>query len=131
MGEPIKIIDLARDLIRLSGLSPHDVDIEFTGIRPGEKLYEELYFDEEQTLPTFHPKLRVAYHRPFDFAEVGQMFEELAHLACESDAVHIVRRLKHYVPEYAETPSTSVESANASVVASAAAFPTALPTIVK
>ena len=131
MGEPIKIIDLARDLIRLSGLSPHDVDIEFTGIRPGEKLYEELYFDEEQTLPTFHPKLRVAYHRPFDFAEVGQMFEELAHLACESDAVHIVRRLKHYVPEYAATPSTSVESANASVVASAAAFPTALPTIVK
>ena len=58
MGEPVQIVDLARDLIRLSGLPEHAIEITFTGVRPGEKLYEELYFDDEQTLPTSHPKLR-------------------------------------------------------------------------
>lgn len=60
MGEPVKIADLARDMIRLSGLSEDDVSVEFTGLRPGEKLYEELLADDETTLPTPHPKLRIA-----------------------------------------------------------------------
>ncbi|MFA7279983.1 MAG: nucleoside-diphosphate sugar epimerase/dehydratase [Sterolibacterium sp.] len=60
MGEPIKIIDLARDMIRLSGYTEEDIRIEFTGLRPGEKLYEELLADSETTQPTPHPKLRVA-----------------------------------------------------------------------
>jgi len=60
MGDPVKIVDLARDMIRLSGLSEEDVRIEFTGLRPGEKLYEELLSDRESTLPTPHPKLRIA-----------------------------------------------------------------------
>ncbi|HKW38423.1 MAG TPA: nucleoside-diphosphate sugar epimerase/dehydratase [Burkholderiales bacterium] len=60
MGEPVRIYDLARDMIRLSGLSEEDIKIEFSGLRPGEKLYEELLSDHETTLPTPHPRLRVA-----------------------------------------------------------------------
>ena len=60
MGEPVKIVELARDMIRLSGLREQDIQIEFTGLRPGEKLFEELLADGEHTLPTPHPKLRIA-----------------------------------------------------------------------
>jgi FlaA1/EpsC-like NDP-sugar epimerase len=60
MGDPVKIVDLARDMIRLSGLNDEDIRIEFTGLRPGEKLFEELLSDSERTLPTPHPKLRIA-----------------------------------------------------------------------
>jgi FlaA1/EpsC-like NDP-sugar epimerase len=63
MGEPVRIVDLARDLIRLSGLSEEDIKVVFTGLRPGEKLYEELLADGESTLPTQHPKLRIATPR--------------------------------------------------------------------
>ena len=81
MGEPVKIVDLARDLIRLSGLPEHAIEIVFSGIRPGEKLYEELYFDDEQTLPTSHPKLRAAYHRPYSLAEVRRSIAQLERVA--------------------------------------------------
>src|SRR5438034_10674109 len=60
MGGPLRIIDLARDMIRLSGFSEDDIGIELTGLRPGEKLYEELLSDRERTVPTPHPKLRIA-----------------------------------------------------------------------
>jgi FlaA1/EpsC-like NDP-sugar epimerase len=100
MGEPVKIVDLARQLIRLSGLSEQDIRIEFIGLRPGEKLYEELLADREQTLPTPHPKLHVARadgaHGGDSVAEIERWLDE----AGEPDAAAVKRQLAHWVPEY-------------------------------
>jgi FlaA1/EpsC-like NDP-sugar epimerase len=100
MGEPIKIVDLARDLVRLSGLPEDSIEICFTGIRPGEKLYEELYFDDEETLPTAHPKLRAAYHRPYTLAEVSETIAHLEKLV-HAPEEEIRQKLCEVVEEYA------------------------------
>ncbi len=99
MGKPVRIVDLARDLVRLSGLDPDEIQIVFTGLRPGEKLYEELYFDDEERLPTPHEKVFVAYHRPYQLDEVRQMIEELTGLA-HGDPEALRRRIQELVPEY-------------------------------
>ena len=99
MGEPVRIVDLARDLIRLSGLPENSIEICFTGVRPGEKLYEELYFDEEETLPTSHPKLRTAYHRPYTLAEVRRDMAALQQLLHEPQET-LRQKLQEIVPEY-------------------------------
>ena len=100
MGQPVRIVDLAREMIRLSGLAESDIRIEFTGLRPGEKLYEELLADAEATLPTPHPKLRVARARAP--GEPRVLEEVLAWLAAPADtAAGTVRaRLRAWVPEY-------------------------------
>jgi FlaA1/EpsC-like NDP-sugar epimerase len=100
MGEPVRIADLAKDLIVLSGLSESDVRIEYTGLRPGEKLYEEPLADGEKTLPTPHPKLRIAQAR---VPQSAQLLEEvLAWLAQPGDtgAEAVRERLRRWVPEY-------------------------------
>ena len=99
MGEPVKIAELAKLMIRLSGADEDRIRIEYTGLRPGEKLYEELLADDESTLPTPHPKLRVAKARA---ADAGWHAECLAWLAHSDmyDEVSVKRQLKALVPEY-------------------------------
>jgi FlaA1/EpsC-like NDP-sugar epimerase len=109
MGEPVKIADLARQMIRLSGLSEHDIRIDYTGLRPGEKLYEEPLAEAEKSLPTPHPKLRVAKARP---PENGTLLDEvLRWLGAErpEEATGVRERLKGWVPEYSprEEPAPS------------------------
>ena len=101
MGEPVKIAELARQMIRLSGFSEQDIRIVYSGLRPGEKLFEEVLVDDETTLPTPHPKLRVARARaPGD---AGLPEEVLAWLAASQGAApEAVRaKLKSWIPEYA------------------------------
>ncbi len=99
MGEPVRIVDLARNMIRLSGLSEQQIDIEFTGLRPGEKLYEELLTDSEFSRPTHHPKIRVARVAEAD----PQWLQQLAAWVADNpslpdDAVR--KRISELLPEY-------------------------------
>ncbi len=99
MGEPIRIVDLARDMIRLSEASEEDIKVTYTGLRPGEKLFEELLLDDEHTRPTPHPKLRVAKARevPAGFIESLTTWLSQDKLPEDSD---VRRELKRWVPEY-------------------------------
>jgi FlaA1/EpsC-like NDP-sugar epimerase len=99
MGEPVRIAELARLMIRLSGADEERIRIEYTGLRPGEKLYEELLADDESTLPTPHPKLRVAKARTADADWYAECLAWLAH-AGPYDEATVKRQLKTWVPEY-------------------------------
>lgn len=99
MGEPVKIVDLAKDLIRLSGLNEDDIKIEFTGLRPGEKLYEELLADDENTVATPHPKLRIARARSVAKEELRSIQDWItAPAILPDDAVR--QDMQQWVPEY-------------------------------
>ncbi|MCA1977697.1 MAG: polysaccharide biosynthesis protein [Thiobacillus sp.] len=99
MGEPVKIAELARLMIRLSGADEARIRIEYTGLRPGEKLYEELLADDESTLPTPHPKLRVARARAADSSWFAECMRWLADAGLRDEAA-VKRQLKVWVPEY-------------------------------
>ncbi len=101
MGEPIKILDLAKKMIQLSGLKLGvDIQIVFTGLRPGEKLYEEVLATEENTLPTDHPKIMIAKVREYDYEEVQKQINNLIQLFRTQDNFEIVRQMKKIVPEF-------------------------------
>lgn len=97
MGEPVKIVDLAKRMIQLSGA---DIDIVFTGLRQGEKLYEELLNDKEETLPAFHPKIKIARVRQYDFASVKEKVDVMQQLNFTDDPMAVVARMKQLVPEF-------------------------------
>ncbi|HAF29314.1 MAG TPA: polysaccharide biosynthesis protein [Bacteroidales bacterium] len=101
MGKSVKIIDLAKKMIKLSGLNiGKDIQIKFTGLRPGEKLYEELLNDLENTIPTHHSKIMIAQVRHYDFEQVQLKFKELIKLQKDHNNFDIVRKMKEIVPEF-------------------------------
>lgn len=101
MGKAIKIADLAKKMIRLSGLSlGKDIQLIFTGLRPGEKLYEELLADQENTLPTHNSKIMIAKVRSYKYAEISSQIDELICCISSSEKEHIVRMMKQLVPEF-------------------------------
>lgn len=100
MGDPVRIVDLARDMIRLSGLNEDDIQIVYSGLRPGEKLYEELLADDELTVPTPHDKLRIAVARSVDGAWVQALLKWIDRASLIDEAV-IKQELKMWVEEYA------------------------------
>jgi FlaA1/EpsC-like NDP-sugar epimerase len=105
MGEPVHIVDLASDMIRLSGLKVgEDIEIEFVGLRPGEKLFEELHADGERHLPTRHPKILVAEKRQQDAQSIVAAIHRLRCVA-ERPTEMIVSSLRQIVPEYQPGPS--------------------------
>lgn len=102
MGKMVKIKDLATKMIRLSGLTPGvDIDLKYIGLRPGEKLHEELLNTEENTIPTYHNQILIAKVREYDFADVNRDMNELAALIQSvKDEMEIVRMMKKMIPEY-------------------------------
>lgn len=106
MGKPVRIADLARKMIKLSGLEPDvDIKIVYTGLRPGEKLYEELLSTEENTMPTHHKKIMIAKVRTYNFREISEKIDELISLFKSQDNFSIVAKMKEIVPEYISSNS--------------------------
>ena len=98
MGQPVKIADLAKRMIKLSGAK--NVKIEYTGLRAGEKLYEEVLNELEGTKPTFHEKIRIAEVREYDYESVNKDIEDLIAISKNYDDMETVRKMKEIVPEY-------------------------------
>ncbi len=103
MGKPVKIADLAKRMIRLSGAK--NVKVEYTGLRAGEKLYEEVLSNTENTLPSFHEKIRIAQVREYNFEEINKQINELISLSHQYNDMEIVAKMKEIVPEYVSNNS--------------------------
>lgn len=109
MGESVKIFDLAKNMIKLSGLNyPEDIDIKITGLRPGEKLYEELLANGENTLPTYHKKIKISKVRDQDYADVRSKIDELC-ITNMFFSGNTVKLMKNIVPEYVSNNSELCE----------------------
>jgi O-antigen biosynthesis protein WbqV len=103
----VKVLDLARQMIHLAGLEPdRDIAIEFTGLRPGEKLYEELLHDQEERLPTRAPGMTLAAPRAGDLGEMATALDRLENLARTRERVKALTMLAELVPEYQADPKT-------------------------
>jgi FlaA1/EpsC-like NDP-sugar epimerase len=107
MGKPVRIADLAKRMIKLSGAK--NVEIKYTGLRPGEKLYEEVLNDKEGTKPTFHSKIRIAEVRSYEFAQVSKDIDELIDISKHYDNMATVKKMKEIVPEYKSNNSVYEE----------------------
>ena len=109
MGESVKIYDLAKNMIKLSGLSyPEDIDIKITGLRPGEKLYEELLANGENTLPTYHQKIKISKVRDVEYSKVRSKIDELC-ITNMFFSGNTVKLMKEIVPEYVSKNSDFCE----------------------
>jgi FlaA1/EpsC-like NDP-sugar epimerase len=107
MGMPIRIFDLAVNMIKLAGLTPHeDIKITFTGLRPGEKLYEELLNQTELVLPTHHEKIKISAVTNYPYLYVHRMIDDLLHLACSNDDFEMVKKMKEILPDFISNNST-------------------------
>lgn len=103
MGKPVRIADLAKRMIKLSGAE--NIEIEYTGLRAGEKLYEEVLSTTENTLPSFHEKIRIAKVQEYDYDVVNQQIEQLLQISRTYDSMQIVKMMKSIVPEYVSNNS--------------------------
>jgi FlaA1/EpsC-like NDP-sugar epimerase len=110
MGQPVKIADLAARMIKLSGAK--NVEIKITGLREGEKLYEEVLNDKETTKPTFHDKIRIAKVREYDYDDVKKAVDELVEISKHYDNMATVRKMKEIVPEFKSNNSVYEELDN-------------------
>lgn len=102
MGDPVKIADLAKNLILLSGLRPgHDIEIRYTGLRPGEKMFEELNLQDERLVPTLHPKIRsyISDH-DLDTLHLHASLRSLHSIVDQQDVIRLVLTLKELIPDY-------------------------------
>jgi len=108
MGEPVKIASLAADMIRLSGLQPEEIKIEYVGLRPGEKLYEELLADDEHTIPTPHEKLRIAQARKSDAVWVRNLLQWIERSHCANENL-LKTELAVWVEEYSPQISSATD----------------------
>ncbi|RRN76796.1 polysaccharide biosynthesis protein, partial [Pseudoxanthomonas sp. SGD-10] len=118
MGNSVKIVELAKKMIRLSGLVPNqDIKIEFTGLRPGEKLYEELLNSLENTIPTHHEKIMIAKVIPNDYETVNKQLNNLVELACKYQDMDVVKLMKQIVPEFKSNNSAYEELDEVSTLA--------------
>ena len=107
MGKPVRIADLAKRMILLSGAQ--NVEIVYSGLRPGEKLYEELLSTEENTKPSFHEKIRIANVREYDYEKVCKDIDELIAVSMAYDDMATVKKMKEMVPEFVSNNSVYSE----------------------